>query len=62
MQRTLSVSSASVHSLDGDTSDTKSEMEELIRQKAVDAIVAKAKKAEEEKNDNSNNEEKKKED
>ncbi len=32
---------------DGDTSDTKSEIEELIRQKAVDAIVAKAKKAEE---------------
>ena len=46
---------------DGDTSDTKSEMEELIRQKAVDAIVAKAKKAEEEKNGNSNNDEKKEE-
>ena len=46
---------------DGDTSDTKSEMEELIRQKTVDAIVAKAKKAEEEKNGNSNDEEKKEE-
>ncbi len=32
---------------DGDTTDHKSEIEEIIRQKAVDAIVAKAKKAEE---------------
>jgi len=42
---------------DGDTSDTKSEMEELIRQKAVDAIVAKAKKAEEAKKEGEYDEE-----